>query len=165
MKTIYLAGGCFWGVEAYFQRLNGVINTEVGYANGNIDNPKYEDLKKGIANHAETVKIEYDESCISLEKLLEHFLRFVNPYSIDKQGEDVGHQYRSGVYGNKSDIKYAIAYFNKVLRDDYKIEVLELQNFFKAEEHHQAYLIKNPNGYCHVNLRLIKDDEKKEQYC
>ena len=161
MKTIYLAGGCFWGVEAYFQMLKGVRKTEVGYANGNTKNPKYEDLKKGIATHAETVKIEYDENIISLEKLLEHFLRFVDPYSVDKQAEDVGHQYRSGVYGDKADIIKAKAYFDKVLKDNYKIELLELVNYYKAEEYHQDYLTKNPKGYCHVNLGLIKDEEKE----
>ena len=160
MKTIYFAGGCFWGVEAYFQKLKGVMDTKVGYANGNIENPKYEDLKSGIATQAETVKIDYDEKIISLEKLLEHFLRFVDPYSIDKQGHDEAHQYRSGVYGNDIDLKITKEYFNRVLNDNYKIELLPLDNFYLAEEYHQNYLIKNPNGYCHVNLNLIRDDEK-----
>ena len=107
------------------------------------------------------LKIEYDENIISLEKLLEHFLRFVDPYSVDKQAEDVGHQYRSGVYGDKADIIKAKAYFDKVLKDNYKIELLELVNYYKAEEYHQDYLTKNPKGYCHANLGLIKDEEKE----
>ena len=162
MKIIYLAGGCFWGVERYFQLLKGVFDTEVGYANGSKDNPKYEELKSGEASHAETLKLTYDERIISLEKILEHFLRFVDPYSVDKQGHDVGHQYRSGVYYvNESDKDLILNYFKNHLKDNYKIEVKRLDNYFKAEEYHQDYLLKNPNGYCHVNLNLIKDTEKK----
>ena len=162
MNTIYIAGGCFWGVEAYFSSLKGVIETKVGYANGNFDNPKYEDLKHGLATHSETVKIDYDENLITLENLLEHFLRFVDPYSIDKQGEDYGHQYRSGVYyTSNKDKDIIINYFNNTLKPDYKIEVLPLDKFFLAEEYHQDYLVKNPNGYCHINLGLIKKNERK----
>ncbi|MCR4911685.1 MAG: peptide-methionine (S)-S-oxide reductase MsrA [Bacilli bacterium] len=162
MKTIYLAGGCFWGVEAYYSRLKGVINTEVGYANGNKANPTYQEVKSHIANHAETLKLDYDESVISLKKILEHFLRFVDPYSIDKQGEDSGHQYRSGVYYiNKEDEKVIRDYFDSNLESDYQIEILPLENFYSAEEYHQDYLEKNPSGYCHVNLNLIRKDEKK----
>ena len=162
MNTIYIAGGCFWGVEAYFSSLKGVIETKVGYANGNFDNPKYEDLKHGLATHSETVKIDYDENLITLENLLEHFLRFVDPYSIDKQGEDMGHQYRSGIYYTDEKEKDIIKkYFNNVLEPNYKIEVLPLLNFYNAEEYHQDYLDKNPNGYCHVNLGLIHKNELK----
>ena len=132
MNTIYIAGGCFWGVEAYFSSLKGVIETKVGYANGNFDNPKYEDLKHGLATHSETVKIDYDENLITLENLLEHFLRFVDPYSIDKQGEDYGHQYRSGVYyTSNKDRDIIINYFNNTLKPDYKIEVLPLDVLHK----------------------------------
>lgn len=162
MKTIYIAGGCFWGVEEYYRQLKGVISTRVGYANGDKENPTYEEVKHHLSTHAETLKLEYDENVISLKDILEHFLRFVDPYSLDKQGEDVGHQYRSGVYYIDSKDKQVILdYFNKTLKPDYKIEVLPLSNFYDAEEYHQNYLIKNPHGYCHVNLRLIKDDEKK----
>ena len=161
-KIIYLAGGCFWGVERYYQLLKGVISTEVGYANGNKDNPKYEELKNGIASHAETLKLEYDDEVISLENILEHFLRFVDPYSVDQQGHDIGHQYRSGVYYiDPKEEKEIRNYFDKVLDKNYKIEVLPLSNYFKAEEYHQNYLVKNPGGYCHVNMGLIKQKEKK----
>ena len=162
MKTIYIAGGCFWGVEAYYRQLKGVISTTVGYANGNKENPTYEEVKQHLANHAETLKVEYDEGIISLEKLLEHFLRFVDPYSVDKQGEDIGHQYRSGVYYiDEEDKKIIRNYFDKKLSSNYKIEILPLINFYIAEEYHQQYLLKNPHGYCHVNLNLIRDDERK----
>ena len=96
MKTIYLAGGCFWGVEKYFSLAKGVIATEVGYANGTMDNPRYEDLKHGLDDAAETVKIDYDDTIISLEKLLELYLRVVDPYSLNQQGGDKGVQYRTG---------------------------------------------------------------------
>lgn len=162
MKTIYIAGGCFWGVEQYYRQLKGVISTRVGYANGDKENPTYEEVKHHLASHAETLKLEYDENIISLEKILEHFLRFVDPYSLDKQGEDVGHQYRSGVYFiDVKDEKIIKDYFSRKLSSNYKIEILPLVNFFDAEEYHQQYLIKNPHGYCHVNLNLINDDEKK----
>lgn len=161
-KIIYLAGGCFWGVEAYFERLNGVFLTELGYANGNITNPAYEDLKSGKATHSETCKIVYEDSVISLVQLLNHYLRFVDPYSVNKQGHDIGLQYRSGVYYvDKNDEKTILDYFSSRLEKDYKIEVTELKGFFPAEEYHQFYLDKNPSGYCHVNLNLIKPEEKK----
>lgn len=161
-RTIYLAGGCFWGCQAYFERLKGVIDTTVGYANGNTINPRYEDLKSGRATHAETVKIDYDDKVISLDSLLSHFLRFVDPYSVNKQGGDSGLQYRSGVYYEKEeDKKTALDFFSSHLKPDYKIQVQPLINFYQAEEYHQNYLDKNPDGYCHVNLNLIKPDEHK----
>ena len=161
-KEIYIAGGCFWGVEAYYKSLKGVLDTEVGYANGNTKNPTYEDVKHHIANHAETLKLIYDDEIISLEKILEHFLRFVDPYSVDKQGGDIGHQYRSGIYYLDEKEKDIIKkYFDNNLEADYKIEILPLNNFYNAEEYHQDYLDKNPYGYCHVNLKLIKKEEHK----
>jgi methionine-S-sulfoxide reductase len=163
-QTIYLAGGCFWGVEAYFKQLKGVLDTTVGYANGTSAFPHYEDLKAGRASHAETVKIIYDDAEISLEKLLEHYLRFVDPYSIDQQGHDIGHQYRSGVYyTNMMDGIRADAYFTDHLKPGWAIEIKQMANFYPAEEYHQDYLDKNPGGYCHVNLGLAKDFEKKSK--
>lgn len=162
MKTIYLAGGCFWGVEKYFSMAKGVVETEVGYANGTKDNPKYEDLKKGLDDASETVKIVYDESIISLEKLLELYLRVVDPYSLNKQGEDVGVQYRTGVYYlDDKEKTIVLNYFSKELKNDYKIEVKRLNKFFKAEEYHQDYLNKNPHGYCHINMAKLKEEERK----
>lgn len=161
-KTIYLAGGCFWGVQAYFQQLKGVNNTTVGYANGNIAFPRYEDLKSGRASHAEAVKIDYEDGIISLPELLEHFLRFVDPYTLGRQGNDVGHQYRSGVYyADLLDGVEAESYFSHALKPGYRIEIAKMLNFFPAEEYHQDYLAKHPDGYCHVNLGLIRDDERK----
>src|SRR6056297_3524033 len=97
INTIYLAGGCFWGVEAYFERVLGVVDTQSGYANGNSENPSYEEVIYG-SGHAETVRVDYNENLISLEEIILHFLRIINPYSVNKQGNDVGVQYRSGIY-------------------------------------------------------------------
>ena len=120
-KTIYIAGGCFWGVEMYYKSLKGVIDTEVGYANGDKENPSYEDVKHHLASHAETLKLVYDSNIISLEKILEHFLRFVDPYSINKQGEDEGVQYRSGVYFVAAEDKQVIcSYLDNHLDNNYR---------------------------------------------
>ncbi len=162
MKTIYLAGGCFWGVERYFSLVKGVVTTKVGYANGTKDNPKYEDLKHGLDDASETVKIEYDEKEVSLEKLIELYLRVINPYSVNKQGEDEGVQYRTGIYYiDNSDKQVILNYLSSVGLVDHKIEILPLKKFFDAEEYHQKYLEKNPTGYCHINFAVLKEDEKK----
>ena len=161
-KEIYLAGGCFWGVEEYYSRLNGVISTEVGYANGNRVNPTYLEVRSGVTNAAETVKVTYEDKEISLSTLLEHYLRFVDPYSLNKQGEDVGTQYRVGVYYLDENEKEIIKnYFDSRLNKGYYIEIKRLESFYPAEEYHQDYLKKNPDGYCHVNLNLIKNSEMK----
>ena len=162
MKTIYLAGGCFWGVEKYFSLTKGALSTLVGYANGTKDNSSYLDLKHGDDDASETVKIDYDEKIISLEKILELYLRVVDPYSINKQGEDEGVQYRTGVYYiDEQDRNKIINYFSSVGLKEHKIEVLPLRKFFKAEEYHQQYLDKNPTGYCHINMAKLREDEKK----
>ena len=162
MKTIYLAGGCFWGVERYFSLVKGVVTTKVGYANGTKNNPKYEDLKHGLDDASETVKIDYDEKVVSLEKLLELYLRVINPYSVNKQGEDEGVQYRTGIYYiDNSDKQVILNYLSSVGLVDHKIEILPLKKFFDAEEYHQKYLEKNPTGYCHINFAVLKEDEKK----
>ena len=164
-KRILLGSGCFWGVEEYFKRLNGVINTSVGYANGNFKNPTYEDLKKHIATHAEACEIIYDDEVISLEKLLEHMFRFIDPFAVNKQGGDVGIQYRTGVYYKTLEDKEVILSFmhkkEKYYNRKLAVEVEEEREYYLAEEYHQDYLTKNPYGYCHVNMNLIKEDEKK----
>ena len=161
-KTIYLAGGCFWGVQEYYSRLKGVISSVSGYANGTKENPSYQEVKSQIYHHVETVEVRYDDSVISLEKIIEHYLRFVDPYSLNQQGEDKGVQYRSGIYFIDNNDKEVIKnYLDNMLENGYKIEILPLVNFYKAEEYHQDYLKKNINGYCHINLNLIKNTEKK----
>ena len=162
MKTIYFAGGCFWGVEKYFSLAKGVISTCVGYTNGTKNNPSYHDLKSGLDDASETVKIDYDENVVSLEKLIELYLRVVDPYSKNKQGEDEGIQYRTGIYYLSNEDKQIVeSYFNKIGLKKHMIEILPLHKFFLAEEYHQDYLTKNPNGYCHVNMAKLKPEERK----
>lgn len=153
-QTIYLAGGCFWGVDAYFKNIEGVTETEVGYANGNTTETFYENLKN--TDHAETVKVTYDDSLICLSKLLEYFYYIVDPFSVDKQGADIGRQYRTGIYAtDKNTLEEVESFIEDKQKDEDKkiqIEVEEIKNYIIAEEYHQDYLKKNPNGYCHVNL-------------
>jgi methionine-S-sulfoxide reductase len=165
MKRIVLAGGCFWGVEGYYKQLKGILDTNVGYTNGNFANPSYEDLKHHVATHAEAVEIFYDETQISLEKILEHMFRFINPTSINRQGGDIGIQYRTGVYYKSPEDKAIIAAFLQQKNEQYHgkvaVELVEEKGFYLAEEYHQDYLEHNPNGYCHVNFGLIRPEEKK----
>ena len=153
-QIIYLAGGCFFFFFAYFKNIEGVLETEVGYANGNTTETYYENLKN--TDHAETVKVTYDDSLTSLSKLLEYFYYIIDPFSIDKQGADTGRQYRTGIYATDKNILEEVESFiaDKQKDEDKKIqiEVEEIKNYIKAEEYHQDYLKKNPNGYCHVNL-------------
>lgn len=165
MKTIYLAGGCFWGVEAYYKKLKGVVDTQVGYANGNYPNPTYEEVCDEKATHAEAVKVVYDAKVISLEKLLEHLFRIIDPTSVNKQGHDEGVQYRTGVYfETPEDEKVAKAYVAH-RQPEYKkpiaVEIQSLRGFYDAETYHQDYLDKNPFGYCHVNFAVLKKEEMK----
>lgn len=155
-ETIYFAGGCFWGVEGYFKKIPGVVKTEVGYANGNMENPSYDDVCSERANHAETVKVEYLKEDVLLIELLNEFYKIIDPYSLNKQGNDIGTQYRTGIYYLNDTQKEIIENFisKKQSETDKKIqiEIKPLENFYKAEEYHQNYLNKNPKGYCHINL-------------
>lgn len=156
MKEIYLAGGCFWGVDEYFSRIDGVIETESGYANGEIENPTYEIVCRGASGFAETVKVIYDEEILNLEKLLERFFRIIDPTLLNRQGGDIGHQYRTGIYYiDKNDIEIINKALEKEqLKYDRKIvtEIKALDNYYKAEDYHQDYLKKNPGGYCHIDM-------------
>jgi len=160
IHTIYLAGGCFWGVEGYFTRVQGVVDTQAGYANGETENPSYEDVINS-SGHAETVKIMFDENVISLEEIILHFLRVIDPYSINRQGNDIGIQYRSGIYYTSDEqaekILKVIGFFEKQEGQETAIETEPLQDFYDAEEYHQDYLEKNPFGYCHIPLKTADD--------
>jgi peptide-methionine (S)-S-oxide reductase len=156
MKKIVLAGGCFWGVEAYFSQIEGVVETSVGYANGTKVNPTYEEVCTGQTGHAEVCEIGYNETVITLETLLSRFWRIIDPTMINRQGPDIGHQYRTGIFFiDKEDLPIIQASTNEEAKK-YKLpimtELLPLQSFYAAEEYHQKYLKKNPNGYCHINL-------------
>lgn len=153
-KIIYLAGGCFWGVDAYFSSIKGVLETETAYANGKTKKTYYENLK--TTEHAETVKITYDDELISLKEILEYFYYIVDPFSIDKQGNDRGRQYRTGIYAEDEETLQIARKFledkQKNEKEKIQIQVEKLKNYVKAEEYHQDYLKKNPLGYCHINL-------------
>lgn len=154
IKTIYLAGGCFWGMQRYFDQFEGVLKTTVGYANGHTENPIYQDVKKGITGHAETLKIEYDDTKITLQKLLDDYFEVIDPISINQQGEDKGISYRTGIfYIDKNDQAPIQDKMNQVQKQyTQKLAVLvePLKNFYNAEEYHQKYLEKNPGAYCHI---------------
>ncbi|QEY24334.1 bifunctional peptide-methionine (S)-S-oxide reductase MsrA/peptide-methionine (R)-S-oxide reductase MsrB [Neisseria animalis] len=156
--TVYLAGGCFWGVEAYFRRIAGVLSAVSGYANGRTENPSYEEVCHRDTGHAEAVAVTFDEAVIGLEAVLQHFFRLIDPTSLNRQGNDVGTQYRSGVYYTDPADEAVIARALQDLQAKYPqpvvVENLPLQNFYPAEDYHQDYLGKNPNGYCHIDLRL-----------
>lgn len=154
MKDIYLAGGCFWGVDAYFSNLDGVVATEVGYANGKTETTSYEELYK--TDFAETVKVTFNEEVIALREILEHFYYIINPFSLNRQGNDMGRQYRTGIYSeNENDLEVAKNFLRKKQEaSDRKIlvEVEQLKSYVVAEAYHQDYLKKNPAGYCHIDL-------------
>lgn len=156
LHTMYLAGGCFWGLEAFFDRLPGVRKTTVGYANGSTESPTYHDVCNRETGHAETVAITYDRRILPTSVLLDAFFEVVDPTSLNRQGNDWGTQYRSGIYWtDDSDIPLIEA---SILQQQARFsqpimtEVKALDGFFPAESYHQDYLEKNPGGYCHIDL-------------
>ena len=159
--TIYLAGGCFWGVEAYFQRIPGVVDAVSGYANGQTENPSYEDVVRRNTGHAETVQVIYDADRLSLDDILQYYFRVIDPTSLNQQGNDRGTQYRTGVYytdvADKAVIEAALQQEQQKYAQPLVVENLPLKHFYAAEAYHQDYLMKNPNGYCHIDIR--KADE------
>lgn len=159
MKEIVLAAGCFWGVEAYFSKVKGVVETEVGYANGNTENPTYDEVCHMNTGHAEACYIKFDDNQISLGELLKKYWKIVDPTVIDRQGPDVGAQYRTGIYymdnADVSIIKESVSEEQKSYKNEIVTEVKPLENYYKAEEVHQKYLEKNPRGYCHIDLSQV----------
>ncbi len=161
-RDIYLAGGCFWGVEEYFSRIPGVYDVVSGYANGDasVTDPSYQDVIAG-SGHAETVHIQYDPKAVSLETLLIYYFRIIDPISVNQQGNDHGIQYRTGIYYvSDSDLRVIEAvrdYEQKNYDQPFAVEVAPLSNFYEAEGYHQDYLKKNPNGYCHINFSHLND--------
>ena len=153
--TIYLAGGCYWGAEKYLSNIAGVQETEVGFANGHVDAPAYVQVKKGDTGHAETVRVVYDDAILPLEKLLRLFFRIIDPTSFEQQGEDVGNQYRTGVYwvdaADEAVVRAELGRLQAQYAAPVVVEACELACFYPAEEYHQKYLDKTPGGYCHVS--------------
>lgn len=154
-SEIYLAGGCFWGLEKYLSLINGVENTQVGYANGKTINPTYEEVCRKNTGHAETVKVVYDPEIISLGTLLNLYFEAIDPTSVNRQGGDTGKQYRTGIYyidiNDLPVIKKSIEELQRKHDKPIAIEVESLKNYSPAEEYHQKYLAKNPDGYCHIH--------------
>lgn len=158
-SEIYLAGGCFWGVEGYFKKIPGVIDTEVGYTNGKTSDTSYEEIDK--TDHSETIKVTYDSNKVSLQDILEYYFRIIDPTSVNKQGNDIGRQYRTGIYYTNENDKLIIDEIIRQVQQNYKekvaVEVEALNNYVLAEDYHQDYLDKNPNGYCHININLANE--------
>ncbi len=163
-KEIYLAGGCFWGTEKYLGNIPGILSTEVGYANGNTENPTYEQVCYHSTGHAEAVKVEYDDSVIGLPFILQLYYDVINPVSINRQGGDVGSQYRTGIYfvdeKDEPVIRASIDELQKKYKEKIAIEVMPLKQYSRAEEYHQKYLDKNPGGYCHIGTDKFEKAEK-----
>lgn len=159
-KEIFLAGGCFWGMEHYFKLMPGVIFTEVGFANGNGVNPSYKLVYTDTTGFAETVHLLYNPKVLPLDKLLKMYFVAIDPTSLNRQGEDEGTRYRTGIYYTDNDDLTAIETEMKRIASQYaqpiKVEVCGLKNFYPAEPEHQDYLSKNPNGYCHLPLELFE---------
>ena len=155
MAEIYLAGGCFWGLEEYFSSISGVLQTSVGYTNGQVETTNYQLIKE--TDHAETVQVIYDEKAVSLREILLYYFRVIDPLSVNQQGNDRGRQYRTGIYYKDEEDLPTI---NTVVREQelligrkIAVEVEKLRHYILAEDYHQDYLKKNPGGYCHIDVR------------
>ena len=169
----YFAGGCFWGLEEYFRRISGVTATRAGYAQSKTDSPSYEEVCSGRPDAAETVEVSYDPSIVSLTTLTRLFYDIIDPFSVDRQGNDHGRQYRTGLYSNPANPSYAsdMAVFHAVdaqveARHGHKtaVDISPLKNFYPAEAYHQGYLEKNPGGYCHIDPMKIAQVSKRQKY-
>lgn len=160
-KDIWFAAGCFWGAQKFFKLVEGVEFTEVGFCNGNLDNPTYQEVYTDTTGHAECVHVRYNPSVVSLRHLTELFFKIIDPLSLNKQGEDVGTRYRTGVYyDNPKDAEELASVFSQIRQslgvESFPVELLPLKCFFPADEYHQDYLDKNPSGYCHLSPAIFK---------
>ena len=160
MHEIYLAGGCFWGTQHYLKQIRGVAATETGYANGNPENPTYEEVYTDRTGYAETVRVAFDPAILPLRRLLELYFRSIDPTSLNRQGGDCGTRYRTGIYYvTEGDLPVIREVCDRVAAEvggPLAVEVEPLRNFYPAEERHQDYLDKHPDGYCHIPLALMQ---------
>lgn len=156
MRKIYLAGGCFWGIQGYFTRVAGVLESSVGYANSRIANPSYELVCSGISGAAETLELVYDEKRLGLSEIVDRLLSIIDPSALNYQANDIGTRYRNGVYylqeGDEAVIKERIHAWEQRSGRKAVTEILPLQNFYLAESYHQNHLQANPHGYCHIDI-------------
>ena len=164
LERIYFAGGCFWGTQHLLKALHGIRRTQAGYINSNIENPSYEEVKTGSTGAAEAVMAEYNATVVDLHKLIQFFLRSIDPIAINRQGNDIGTQYRTGIYyTTDSQKQIAIQELDRLQKHYNKpltVEVLPMKNFYPAEDYHQDYLSTNPGGYCHISRELIAEAKK-----
>lgn len=160
MKTIYFAGGCFWGTQHFFAQVDGVKEAVCGYANGNTLNPKYEEVYTDTTGFAETVKVSYNPERVSLEELTDYFFAIIDPLSLNRQGHDEGTRYRTGIYytdeAERPVIEKVYAREERKAGVPLVVELDPLRNFYPAEQRHQDYLDKNPEGYCHLPLKVFR---------
>ena len=160
IKSIYFAGGCFWGTEHFFKQIEGVRFTETGYANGSTPDPTYRQVYTDTTGYAETVHVEYDNDVIDLEFLVRMFFKAIDPTSLNRQGEDVGTRYRTGIYYADAEelpcIKKIYDEIGRQYESPLVVELEPLNNFYRAEDYHQDYLENNPDGYCHLPLELFE---------
>ena len=161
-QDLYFAGGCFWGTEKYFKLIKGVVETEVGYANGNTQNPTYKQVYTDTTGYAECVHVRFDAEATSVRRLAEMYFKAIDPTSVNQQGEDKGTRYRTGVYYAGSDKLDVEPVLKQVFEEQTRIygklavELMPLKNFVRAEDYHQDYLDKNPGGYCHLSPELFE---------
>lgn len=161
IRTIYLAGGCFWGTAHLFSLVPGVQSAQAGYANSVVSDPTYEEVCTGRTQAAETVEVTYDDALVGLTDLLCLYFRSIDPLSLNRQGGDVGTQYRTGIYytdpADRPVIDAQMATIQRRNSQPLAVETGPLRNFYPAEEYHQDYLYKHPDGYCHVDPALFNE--------
>ena len=159
-KEIYLAAGCFWGAEHYLKQIRGVVFTQTGFANGHTEHPSYKEVYTDTTGYAETVLVRFDDEILPLRLLIELYFQSIDPTSLNKQGEDEGTRYRTGIYYTSPDDLPVIqaVYDAEAAKHDKPlcVELLPLQNYWPAEDYHQDYLEKNPTGYCHLPKALFE---------
>lgn len=168
-SEIYLAGGCFWGVEEYYSRIPGVVDSVSGYANGHGKDPDYRKVCTDKTGFAETVKVVYDPREVDLQTLIRQYFKIIDPTVLNRQGNDVGTRYRTGIYyTDEADLPLIKEVFDEAQAElDKKIvtELEPLKNFYIAEDHHQDYLKNNPGGYCHIDFSTLSElPEKQDKY-
>ncbi|WP_323616394.1 peptide-methionine (S)-S-oxide reductase MsrA [Erysipelothrix rhusiopathiae] len=166
LRTIFVAGGCFWGVQEYYKRLKGIENTAVGYANSNQENISYQEVCSEKTGAVEAVMIQYNHAVISLDEIVDRLFRIIDPTSLNKQGNDIGTQYRTGIYyeheSDQEHLESLLTTYQEHYSKPLAFEVLPLLNFTRAEEEHQDYLEVHPGGYCHIDFSLAKSSELKQ---
>lgn len=167
-EQIVLAGGCFWGTDHFFKQINGVVATQAGYANSNVANPTYQEVCSGRTGAAEAVKVTYDPDSVDLALLLRLYFRTIDPTAVDRQGNDTGTQYRTGIFYTDSAqqqiARQALDRLQTYYQQPIAIELAPLRNFYPAEDYHQDYLDKNPGGYCHIDPTLFDLARQAKRY-